>query len=169
MPVADLPAIPSGISVFIDANVILYAFLRTSAQAMDLLLRCAREEITGVTSLDVVNDVTHRLMLAEALQKNRITRQNAGALKSRPDIVRELGDYWEYTRRLFSLNLILVGNDEPLLRQGQSIRSRFGLLTKDSLIVAAMDEYEVANLATNDRDFEAVDHLTIFRPGDLPA
>ena len=62
--IANLPA---GTHLFIDANIFIYAFLGHSNQCRDLLGRCATEQVVGITSLDVVNEVTHRMMLAEAL------------------------------------------------------------------------------------------------------
>ena len=46
-------------------------------------------------------------------------------------------------------------------------RSRYGLLTNDSLILAAMDEYGIGYLATRDNDFDHVSELTICKPADI--
>jgi predicted nucleic acid-binding protein len=167
VPLVDLPSVPSGTDLFLDANVFIHAFLRRSGQCTAVLERCAREDIFGVTSLDVVNDVTHRMMLAEAMSKGLITRENASALKSKPALVRSLVDYWDYTVRIFSLNILLLRSDENQLHSGQRVRSESGLLTKDSLIVAAMDEYALTSIATHDRDFSQAGHLTIYQPTDV--
>ncbi len=167
MPIAELPSVPDGTDLFIDANVFIYALLKKSAECTAILARCAREEITGITSLDVVNDVTHRLMLAEAVSKGEITKESVNDLKRKHSVIAGLTEYWDYILRVFSLNLLLLEADEQLLVNGQSVRSRFGLLTKDSLIVACMDEYAITNLASRDEDFISVPHLTVFRPTDI--
>jgi predicted nucleic acid-binding protein len=167
VPAADLPSVPSGIDLFIDANVFVYAFLRRSSQCLAVLERCAREEVFGVTSFDTVNDVTHRMMLAEAMSKGLISRENASLLKSRPIVVRALTDYWSYTSRIFSLNILLLESDESLLRGSQRVRSESGLMTKDSLIVSTMNEYAITSIATHDRDFLRVEHLMVYRPTDI--
>lgn len=67
MPVDRIVNVPAGIHLFLDANIFIYAFLGYSRQCRDLLTRCATEQVFGITTLDVVNEVTHRMMLAEAL------------------------------------------------------------------------------------------------------
>jgi predicted nucleic acid-binding protein len=47
------------------------------------------------------------------------------------------------------------------------MRSRHGLLTNDSLIVAAMNEYGIGCLATREADFDQVAALTIYKPTDI--
>ncbi len=63
MPPFRLPEIPSGSDVFLDANVVVYALCGDSDECVDLLRRCASEEVYGVVTVDVINDVTHKLML----------------------------------------------------------------------------------------------------------
>jgi predicted nucleic acid-binding protein len=167
VPVADLPNVPRHADLFLDANIFIYSFLRKSAQCMNMIERCAREDVFGITSLDVVNDVTHRMMLAEACHKGHISKQNASSLKNKPSVIAGLTDYWHYAARIFSLNILLLDADEALLRAGQTVRSGIGLLTKDSLIVAAMDEYAIGNLATRDADFDRVNHIMVYRPTDI--
>jgi predicted nucleic acid-binding protein len=67
MPVERLENLPAGTHLFLDANIFVYAFLGHSKQCRELLGRCATEQVIGITSFDVVNEVTHRMMLAEAL------------------------------------------------------------------------------------------------------
>jgi hypothetical protein len=59
--------LPAGTHVFIDANIFIYAFLGYSNRCRDLLGRCVTEEVLGITRLDVINEVTHRMMVAEAV------------------------------------------------------------------------------------------------------
>jgi predicted nucleic acid-binding protein len=48
------------------------------------------------------------------------------------------------------------------------MRQRHGLLTNDSLILAAADSYGIAALATGDEDFDDVPWLTVYKPEDIP-
>jgi hypothetical protein len=77
MPVDRLPNLPRGADVFLDANVFIYTFGGHSNDCRDLLRRCASEEVFGITTLDVINEVTHRLMLTEAVAKGVITKLTA--------------------------------------------------------------------------------------------
>jgi predicted nucleic acid-binding protein len=50
--VESLPKLPAGIDIFLDANVFIYAFGGRSKQCLELLFRCAREEVYGVTTIE---------------------------------------------------------------------------------------------------------------------
>ena len=80
MSVAPLLGLPTGAMAVIDANIFVYAFRERSAQCEGLLARCRAQEVFGVTTLEVVNEVTHRLMLAEAVEEGIIGRPLAALL-----------------------------------------------------------------------------------------
>ena len=65
-------ALRNGNSVFIDANIFIYNFGGQSAECKDVLLRCAKGELRGITSTFVIAEVLHRLMVAEAIEKNSL-------------------------------------------------------------------------------------------------
>jgi len=167
MAIDRLANLPAGADVFLDANVFIYSFGGQSDECRDLLRRCATEEVFGITTLEVINEVTHRLMLAEAVAKGIITRQNAAALKGKWRDVAMLGDYWTLTSRIFGLNILIIASDESRLRSAQTVRSSHGLLTTDSLILAAMNEYGIDRLASRDGDFDHISSLTIYKPTDI--
>ncbi|HEY6363470.1 MAG TPA: hypothetical protein VI585_01635 [Candidatus Binatia bacterium] len=83
MAVESLPKLPAGIDIFLDANVFICAFGGQSKQCLDLLFRCAREEVYGVTTIEAINEVTHRLMLAEALAAGVLRRARAQDLRGK--------------------------------------------------------------------------------------
>ena len=53
------------------------------------------------------------------------------------------------------------------MNRAQSVRSQYGLLTNDSLILAAMEENGVDSLATRDSDFDHISNLKIYKPTDI--
>ena len=67
MPLRHLTELPAGTEVLLDANVLIYALTKRSPECSALLRRCAVQEVFGFTTVEVVNDVCHRLMLAEAM------------------------------------------------------------------------------------------------------
>jgi predicted nucleic acid-binding protein len=107
-------------------------------------------------------------MLAEALDSGVITRPNAAALKPKRDAIKGLHRYWEMAAQIFHANLLVIGSDEARHRSAQEVRSEHGLLTNDSLIVAAAFEYGIRSLATHDSDFDRISDLTVYSPTDLP-
>lgn len=115
-----------------------------------------------------MNELTHRLMIAEAFSKGLITRGNATRLRENFRLIPKLTDYWSTTERLLALNLLFLPVNEAILKAAHAERQAAGLLTNDSMMVAAMGEYGVSFLATNDADFERVTGITVFKPNDLP-
>jgi predicted nucleic acid-binding protein len=167
MPVERIENLPAGTPLFLDANIFVYAFLGHSNQCRDLLSRCATEQVLGITTLDVVHEVTHRMMLAEALGSGVIKRDSVRELRGKWREVAQLSEYWAQTSAIFGLNILVLTTDEARLYRAQSIRARHGLLTNDSLIVATMDEFGIHSLATRDNDFDHISELTVFKPSDI--
>ena len=83
MSVELIENLRAGTHLLIDANIFIYAFLGHSNQCRDLLGRCATEEVLGIMSLDVVNEVTHRMMLAEAVGTGIIKRDSVRDLRGK--------------------------------------------------------------------------------------
>lgn len=168
MPAAVLKNIPHGADVFLDANIFVYAINGLSNECKDLLNRCARGDVTGVTSLDTINEVTHRLMVAEAFDKGLISRPRADQLAVRPNVVQSLKDYWNQVERLFQLGLLLLRTEEATLRQANIVRLSHGLMTLGSVIVALMKEYGIEHLASHDAGFDVLPDMIVYHPTDVP-
>ena len=167
MPVDRIVNLPAGTDLFLDANIFIYSFLGHSTQCRDLLSRCAAEQVFGITTLEVVNEVTHRMMLAEALGSGVITRDSARDLKGKWREITKLTQYWAQSAGIFGLNILILASDEARLHRAHTMRSRHGLLTNDSVILAAMDEHRIGNLASLDSDFDHVPELTVYKPTDI--
>ncbi len=50
-----------GNRIFIDANIFVYNFGGQSNECKEVLLRCARGELTGYTLTSILAEVLHRL------------------------------------------------------------------------------------------------------------
>jgi len=165
-----LDSVPNGSDVLIDANVFVYGLTAKSAQCKTLLERCSREEVSGMTLFEVVHEATHTFMNGEALQKGLFDgQQEKGAkyLSKHPEQVKVLTDYWVNIVRLLALNLLVLPMEQDIVEGAQAERVNAGLLTNDSLIVAAMREYGISKIATNDRQFETVAGISVFSPTDV--
>jgi predicted nucleic acid-binding protein len=167
MAASALADAPAHSFIVIDANIFLYGLSGQSAECRHFLDRCLREEVTGITLFETVNEVTHRLMIAEALSKGLITRAAAHQLRGRSRLIPGLSVYWKTVERLLDLNLLFVPVNEAILRGAHAERQAANLLTNDSMIVSCMREYGVPFLASNDADFERVVEITVFKPTDL--
>lgn len=167
MPAELIENLPAGTHVFIDANIFIYAFLGYSNQCRNLLGRCGTEQVLGITAFEVINEVTHRMMLAEALGTGVIKRDSVRDLRGKWREIAKLTEYWTQTSAIFGLNILVLPSDEGRLHRAQTIRARHGLLTIDSLIVAAMEELGIHSLATRDNDFDHISDVTVYKPTDI--
>lgn len=100
MPAQSLAQLPSGSNVFIDANIFVYALNGVSAQCKLFLERCSREEVTGITLFEIVNEATHQFMLAEAWRKKLISTLTPRELRTKFKAIAALTDYWTETERI---------------------------------------------------------------------
>jgi hypothetical protein len=64
-----------------------------------VLGRCASEQVFGITILEVVSEVTHRLMVAEALGTGVIKRDRVRDLRGKRREIAKLTEYWEVRKR----------------------------------------------------------------------
>jgi predicted nucleic acid-binding protein len=168
MPVQLLGQLPAGSPVVVDANIFVYAANATSNQCVDLRERCARRDVRGVTTFEALAEVNHRLMLEDAVAAGIIQRGNASNLRRLRKSIPNLKVYWPSVEKIFGMNLMILELDELRFRRAQFMRERHGLLTNDSLILAAADSYGITSLATRDDDFDDVQWLTVYKPGDIP-
>lgn len=168
MPVEPLPTMPLGIDVFLDANIMIYGVNSQSMECRALLERCAREDVVGITSVEVINEVTHRLMLGEALAKGFIARAQVNLLRRRVGTISQLTEYWRQVSGILQMNLLVLDLDVSRLHRAAALRGAHGLMTNDSMVLAALDEYGVECLATADGDFDHVPAITVYKPTDLP-
>jgi len=167
VPTRSIRDIPVRSDIFIDANVLIYGLAGQSTECRDLLTRCSREEVIGICLFEIVNEATHRFMLAEAKAKGLIASENVRELRGKPEVVKVLVDYWKNTERVLALNLLFIPLDEQLLRGAYAERQGAGLLTNDSMIVSSMRLLGVPNLASADGDFDRVAGITVLGPSDL--
>jgi predicted nucleic acid-binding protein len=168
MPTDLLVNVKDGTDVFVDANIFIYAFTGVSLECKAFLERCARQDVFGVSNFEIINEVTHRLMIHEAYQKGLISKPRAKDLQQRSDLVKGLSDYWTQVSQIFPMNLVLVAAEEAILRQAHVVRITSGLLTLDSVLVATMEHYGIQRLASHDGDFDPIATITRFHPTDIP-
>jgi len=163
-----LDRLPAGQRVYIDATVFIYHFTKASAQCSALLKRVERAELLGVTGAHTLAEVTHRLMIIEAVHRGLIQGGNLAAkLGAKRAAVRTLSTYQTSLDALLAIGLEVLPLDAAALRAGAMVRRTYGLLTNDSLNVALLQQARVTCLATSDRDFVDIPGLHIYHATDL--
>jgi predicted nucleic acid-binding protein len=166
----NLDDIQSGSLCVVDTNVLLYAEQGLSQQCKRLLRRCGTGDMILRLPQTVWHEVCHKLMLAEALMGGKINGPNPAAkLSRRPDVVQGLGLYREKVMALVELGLGFEPcTREDFLDRGFIYQKKYGLLTNDSLILAAAVRLEADVLVTADSAFKSVQELQVAMPSDLP-
>jgi len=160
--------IPAGEKVFIDANIFIYHFTGVSEQCSQFLIRCEKNEINAVTSVNVLLEVLHRLMMVEAVKKNLVTPPNVRKkLENNPSIVTQLSDYFLNTQKIPMMGIEIVEVDFQTFLKSQNFRNTYGLMVNDSIILASMQKEGIHSLVTNDEGFNIVEDIFVFNPDDL--
>lgn len=167
----DLAALPSGTRIFIDANIFIYHFTQTplTAACAAFLQRVEAGDLHGITSIVVLAEVAHRLMILEAIRTLGFSSRTAvKKLKENVDLVRQLSHYKVATTRIPSFNVAVEPVSFIHLETAQELSTRHGLLTNDSLTAAMVQTLAVTDVASNDPDLAVVPGLTVWRPNRDP-
>ena len=156
-------------TTFIDANIFIYHFSRKSKfnpDCTNFLERVEKKKITGVTSIPVVQEVLHRMMIAEA--STILPDIKAGSivkyLKDYPDTVKKLLNHHCIPEYIASFNLEIISPEIKTIERSQQMKMHHGFLSNDALTLQIMEESNVNNLASNDSDFGCVDFITLYKP-----
>jgi predicted nucleic acid-binding protein len=163
----DLAALPSGTRIFIDANIFIYHFTRTplTAACTAFLQRVEAGDVEGITSVVVLAEAAHRLMILEAIQSHGLSSRAAvRGLKENPALVQRLSRYKIATETISSFNVVVEPLTAAHLRTAQGFSTAHGLLTNDSLTAAVMQSLALTDLASNDPDFSVMPALTVWQP-----
>lgn len=98
--------LPSGARIFVDANILIYHFSGMSLECQAFFQRCESRQVEAFTGVHIVLEVTHRLMMLEALQNGLITGgQPARKLKEQPEIIKGLHEYNQSVRQIPRLKI----------------------------------------------------------------
>ncbi len=160
--------IPSGTSVFVDANVFVYDFApdpQFGVPCRELLERIELGDLKGFCSSRELSDVAHRLTTLEACQTWGWPFAGIGErLRTHPSEISQLVRFRQALDEIVAMNVqVLAVAQQDVLLAGD-ISRQHGLLSGDALIVAMMQTHHITSLASNDTDFDRIPNLTRFSP-----
>ena len=163
-----LTAIPDGVVCYLDATIFYYHLVDApplSDDCSDLLTRIERGRVQGVTSSIAIAEATHKVMLAEVVQRHGVDYRGLIArLKRHPELLDGLTNHFQVAATVRSLRLTVEAITLDILARGAELSSQKHLLTNDALTLVVMEKLGVSTLATNDDDFDAVDGITVYKP-----
>jgi len=163
-----LEKVPSGCKVFIDTNIFLYDIAGHpvyGGSCKRFLKRLEIREIVGVTSVVVLNELLHKLILGEVSKRKGLTlSQGMEYIKKNPDVISSLKAYNIVGKieGMGSLAIMELTPDIFAFARGYMIK--YKLMSNDAIHVATCKEHEIENIATNDADFERVGFLKVWKP-----
>lgn len=166
----NLADIQSKTVVFIDSNILIYAGQGLSRQCRQLLDRIDGRTVRGVCSTVVVAELCHRAMINEARAKGLIAHTNpAKALSQKLDVVRHLSEYGEIVRDILWGELTVEPIQATDFQVALELQKQHGLLTNDSLNLAAAKRLGIQEIATADTNFDGVQGIIVYKPEDIQA
>ena len=160
--------IPTGSSVCLDANVLIYAFGSDpiyGSPSKTLLDRIEQGDVDGFLTSHAFSDTAHRMMTLEACQILGWSYTGIGRrLRRNPAEIQKLQAFRKALDDIVAIGLhILPVSDQDILLAGD-LSIQHGLLSGDALMIAMMQKNGLTQLASNDADFDHVPGLTRFGP-----
>jgi predicted nucleic acid-binding protein len=163
-----LERVAAATRIFLDSTIFIYHATGASPECRRLLERCEGGDVAGVTSVVVLAEVAHRLMMIEAVAGGLVSGKDVvKKLRAKPAVVGGLHVYQEQVERIPLMGVDVLPLDIGTLLGSAHFRRQYGLLVNDSLVVAAACGAGIAHLASADPDFGRVKELTLYQPSDL--
>jgi predicted nucleic acid-binding protein len=157
-----------GSDIFIDANIFIYHFTGASNECSLFLKRCEEGTVHGMTLISTLLEVLHRLMAIEAVKKGLVTPGNiAKKLKENPEVVKQLSEYYGQASKIEVMGIEVHGLMPEIIHASQLVRQNHGFMINDSLIVAFMSTNNISSLASEDKDFEWLSNVKVYKPSDI--
>ncbi|MCQ1538728.1 PIN domain-containing protein [Methanocalculus taiwanensis] len=154
-------------SVFLDTNILLYAFSTTrfSDSSERLLERIQAEEIIGYINSTVIDEFFHKAMLTQMYTEKQLSPRDAIIyIKQNPGILKDMHAPYSITHDIIQEYNLIILDTSDILSDTLAISQNYGLLFSDALHAASVQKHQIDYFATNDRDFDRVDFLTLAHP-----
>src|SRR3989338_5463179 len=126
--------LPAGETLFVDANIFLEHLLNSEPTCAAFFQRIQRREIHAVTSVGVLSEARHRLLLTEAIRRGDVRKPGRAlaVLQKRPELLRHLAACDAGLNLLLETPLRIVSTTLAQFRLAQRLRLRHHLLTNDA-------------------------------------
>lgn len=169
----DLATLPRDSNVFVDTNIFDLHYQGRSATCSAFLNRIAAGEVTAYVNTQVLSDLLHKLMLAEACAKAFIPARSAARLRqwlaANRALAVNLTDCQTQFENTLAIGLKVLRITKRILVETRTERADFGLMTGDSIHLGNMYRHSapLANIVTYDGDFAHVPGLNVWQPMDV--
>jgi uncharacterized protein len=154
-------------SVFIDTNILIYAFTNTRFTSVceELLDKAQQGVVAGFLNSTVIDEFFHKVLIMEVYAERGLQpAESVAFLKQNPDILADFTLPFSITQEVLHDYNLTVLDTAPVLDEALSFSRRYGLLFSDALHAASCSHYAINHLVTNDRDFSRLDQLSVVAP-----
>ncbi len=158
-----------GEKLLFDTNIFIYSALdhpKYGNPCTQLIHEVESGKIEGYIPTIVLNELLHRLMIAEVIERGFAlnTGDAIRILKTDKNTIQSLDICWNEIDRLFDVGFIILKEKINTLAESLIISHRYSLLATDAYIVSFAKSYNIVNIITNDSDFEKVEWLKVWKP-----
>ncbi|MCL7475839.1 MAG: type II toxin-antitoxin system VapC family toxin [ANME-2 cluster archaeon] len=146
-------------NIFIDANVFIYFFRlhpEYSKTCQQFFSNLQNKKFKGFTTAFVIEEVVYILLIRSIADD--FDKHPTKIIRDNPEVVRK------YTNKLhkaitiiFSMGNLSILETPVELFFSMVENMEYGLLTRDALYLAVMDQNNIKNIASFDSDFDRVD------------
>jgi len=168
----ELESLEPNSEVFVDVNIFLYSIfdhLTLKPSCEGFLTKIESNEYKAVTSSLVLNEVVHKLMLAEVANIRNLDsdRKSLRLIRRNPDVITGLSQTWSDYSDIKEYPITIKEIDEKAMDLAVEFCEEYRLLTSDATHIAIMKQNNITNLASNDSDFERVDWVNLYKPKEV--
>lgn len=161
-----LKDIHSGSKIFIDSNIITYHLSGHSVfgeACRDFLKKVEIRKYECYVNDVVFSEVLLNFMKSELFRLRGIKPQRmVGEIKREPSLI-ELVNFNAVIKLFENLRVEILPVEYKCKKIVEFI-SRYSLLPNDAIHVATMKRHGIENIATNDKDFERVEWVNVWKP-----
>ncbi len=140
-------------------------FEKFSESCLEILQKVEDGILSGYTSVLVIAEVLHRLMIIEASTKLGIPSKNIlQHLKANPEKLTNLTQHIISYELIKKMGIKILPVDTKDISLSIDLKMRYKLFTNDAINLSVMRNNGILLIATNDPDFERVDFITVYKP-----
>ena len=164
----SLNDLPVGNVVYVDSNIFIYDTTGHPKYALSCSKFLDRVEfggITGITSILTINETVHKLSIIELSSKMKERPVSIIRLiKEDPSLLDTLDNPFIVAEAIVAMNLEIVSFSDLIFAKALRFMKQHRLMSNDAVHLATMKRYGITNIATNDRDFERIEWLKVWKP-----
>ena len=161
----QLSIFPSHSPVFIDANIFLYFLLKDEkyfSSCEEFLLRVEEGEIIGFTDTMAISETIFLYVKTHLIARHNLRPDKfLSFAKAHPQEISKI-DIGIPLKLFTTDTLRIVDPPQHILLEHLPRMHSFGMLPNDTFHLLTMDYLNLINIATNDKDFQTINHIQVW-------